>query len=196
MEREAPVPLAPRINADRGRFTSGSRPLLFLQGRRMGLETLSRRMLLWLVALGIFFYGELWVCTGLDYDYTFDGNEEDKAETIDYNDPCKAGKCLSRLGRRCAGGRGAGLPMGGGGSSPVSFPPLPAPPPLLLFLSFPSPPYPQVAATGDRVDWSSVLVASIAKLPSPSLEENTSQSSDSPPLPQQNERSHKHSWLP
>lgn len=28
--RGAPVPLAPHINADRGRLTSGSRPLLFL----------------------------------------------------------------------------------------------------------------------------------------------------------------------
>ncbi|XP_047573691.1 tolloid-like protein 1 isoform X4 [Lutra lutra] len=56
----------------------------------MGLETLPPRMLVWLVASGIVFYGELWVCAGLDYDYTFDGNEEDKAETIDYKDPCKA----------------------------------------------------------------------------------------------------------
>ncbi|XP_008536249.2 tolloid-like protein 1 isoform X1 [Equus przewalskii] len=56
----------------------------------MGLETLSPRMLVWLVASGIAFYGELWVCAGFDYDYTFDGNEEDRAETIDYKDPCKA----------------------------------------------------------------------------------------------------------
>ncbi|XP_032706289.1 uncharacterized protein LOC116862954 [Lontra canadensis] len=89
--RGAPVPFAPHISADRGRLTSRSRPFLFLQGRRMGLETLPPRMLVWLVASGIVFYGELWVCAGLDYDYTFDGNEEDKAETIDYKDPCKAG---------------------------------------------------------------------------------------------------------
>ncbi|KAF6097689.1 tolloid like 1 [Phyllostomus discolor] len=56
----------------------------------MGLETLSPRMLACLVALGIIVYGELWVCAGLDYDYTFEGNEEDKAEMIDYKDPCKA----------------------------------------------------------------------------------------------------------
>ncbi|XP_058436360.1 tolloid-like protein 1 isoform X3 [Marmota monax] len=56
----------------------------------MGLETLSPRMLVWLVASGILFHGEFWVCAGLDYDYTFDGNEEDKTETIDYKDPCKA----------------------------------------------------------------------------------------------------------
>lgn len=103
--RGAPVPLAPHISADRRRLTSGSRPFLFLQGKRMGLETLPPRMLVWLVASGIVFYGELWVCAGLDYDYTFDGNEEDKAETIDYKDPCKAGKCLS--GRWLAGGRRA-----------------------------------------------------------------------------------------
>lgn len=125
---------------------------------------------MWLVASGIAFYGELWVCAGFDYDYTFDGNEEDRAETIDYKDPCKAGKCLSRSGRWRAGDRGAGFPMSGGGSSPVSFLPSPAPrPPLLLFPSFPSPPHPQVAAAAARVDWSSVLVGSDAKLPSPSL---------------------------
>ncbi|XP_030672160.1 tolloid-like protein 1 isoform X3 [Nomascus leucogenys] len=56
----------------------------------MGLGTLSPRMLVWLVVSGIVFYGELWVCAGLDYDYTFDGNEEDKTDTIDYKDPCKA----------------------------------------------------------------------------------------------------------
>lgn len=155
VEREAPVPLTLRINADRGRFTSGSRPLLFLHGRRMGLGTLSPRMLVWLVALEIVFYGELWVCTGFDYDYTFDGNEEDKAETIDYKDPCKAGKCLSRLGRWRTAGRNAGLPVGGGGSSPVSFPPLPAPPPLLRFPSYPSPPYPQSGSL--CAEWTGVL---------------------------------------
>ncbi|VFV29100.1 tolloid-like protein 1-like [Lynx pardinus] len=80
----------------------------------MGLETLPPRMLVLLVASGIVLYGELWVCAGLDYDYTFDGNEEDKTDTIDYKDPCKA-----------------------------------------------------VAVA--RVDWSSVLVGSNAKLPSPSL---------------------------
>lgn len=71
----------------------------------MGLETLSPRMLSCLVALGIFFYGELWVCAGLDYDYTLEGNEGDKAEVIDYKDPCKAGKCLSASGRSAVGGR-------------------------------------------------------------------------------------------
>ncbi|MEJ1287827.1 hypothetical protein NN561_018852 [Cricetulus griseus] len=47
-------------------------------------------MPLWLVVSGIVFSRELWVCTSLDYDYTFDGNEEDKTEPIDYKDPCKA----------------------------------------------------------------------------------------------------------
>ncbi|XP_021025680.1 tolloid-like protein 1 [Mus caroli] len=56
----------------------------------MGLQALSQRMLLWLVVSGIVFSRELWVCAGLDYDYTFDGNEEDKTEPIDYKDPCKA----------------------------------------------------------------------------------------------------------
>lgn len=109
----------------------------------MGLETLSPRMLACLVALGIIVCGELWVCAGLDYDYTFEGNEEDKAEMIDYKDPCKAGKCHSRLGPWRAGGRGARLWVGGGGSSPVLFPLRPAPPPPLLsfpfFTSLPSP---------------------------------------------------------
>lgn len=71
---------------------SGSGPLLYLRGRRMGLQVLSPRMPLWLVVLGFVFSWELWVCTSLDYDYTFDGNEEDKTEPIDYKDPCKAGK--------------------------------------------------------------------------------------------------------
>lgn len=56
----------------------------------MGLQALSPRMLLWLVVSGIVFSRVLWVCAGLDYDYTFDGNEEDKTEPIDYKDPCKA----------------------------------------------------------------------------------------------------------
>ncbi|ELK08329.1 Tolloid-like protein 1 [Pteropus alecto] len=55
-------------------------------------------MLVWLVALGTVFYGELWVCAGLDYDYTFDGNEDDKAETIDYKDPCKAAAAAAARG--------------------------------------------------------------------------------------------------
>lgn len=58
----------------------------------MGLRGLSPSMPLWLVVSGIVFSRELWVCTSLDYDYTFDGNEEDKTEPIDYKDPCKAGK--------------------------------------------------------------------------------------------------------
>lgn len=70
----------------------------------MGLQALSPRMLLWLVVSGIVFSRELWVCAGLDYDYTFDGNEEDKTEPIDYKDPCKAGKCLSNLGWWLAAG--------------------------------------------------------------------------------------------
>lgn len=60
----------------------------------MGLQALSPRMLLWLVVSGIVFSRVLWVCAGLDYDYTFDGNEEDKTEPIDYKDPCKAGRPL------------------------------------------------------------------------------------------------------
>lgn len=75
----------------------------------MGLQALSPRMLLWLVVSGIVFSRELWVYAGLDYDYTFDGNEEDKTEPIDYKDPCKAGKCLSKLGLWCAGDQDAGI---------------------------------------------------------------------------------------
>ncbi|KAG8520786.1 Tolloid-like protein 1 [Galemys pyrenaicus] len=58
--------------------------------RRMGLEALYPRMLVCLVTSGIVLYGELRVCGGLDYDYTSDGSEEAKADTIDYKDPCKA----------------------------------------------------------------------------------------------------------
>lgn len=71
----------------------------------MGLPTLPPRMLVWLAALGTVFYGEPRVCAGLDYDYTFDGNGDDKADAIDYKDPCKAGKCVSGLGRRRRAGR-------------------------------------------------------------------------------------------
>lgn len=111
-------------------------------GRRMGLDALSPRMLLGLVALGIVFCGELCVSAGLDYDYTFDASEEDKTETIDYKDPCKAGKSSPSCDPGAAGARGprsAGLAMGGGGSSPVSSPPSP---PLLLASALPSRSFP------------------------------------------------------
>uniref|UniRef100_A0A8C4Y0C8 Metalloendopeptidase n=1 Tax=Gopherus evgoodei TaxID=1825980 RepID=A0A8C4Y0C8_9SAUR len=52
------------------------------------------KMLCWRVALwlaGLTACGKLSSCSGLDYDYTYDFNEEDKAEAIDYKDPCKAG---------------------------------------------------------------------------------------------------------
>lgn len=89
---------------------------------RMGLEALSPRMLLWLVASGIVLYGEpRGYAAGFDYDYTLEANEEDKAATIDYKDPCKAGKCGARWGRgaRPRGCR-AGFPrVELGGTSPV-----------------------------------------------------------------------------
>ncbi|CAM2113152.1 unnamed protein product [Caretta caretta] len=46
------------------------------------------RLALWLA--GLTAWGKLSSCSGLDYDYTYDFNEEDKAEAIDYKDPCKA----------------------------------------------------------------------------------------------------------
>lgn len=134
--------MTPHINADRGRLSARAGPLLFLPGRRMGLDTLPPRMRWWLVAVGIICYGERWVCAGLDYDYTLEGNEEEKAEVIDYKDPCKAGKCRSRLGR---GARGTAALRGprvrrepltcflpspaSPSAAPPSLPLLPTPPP-------------------------------------------------------------------
>uniref|UniRef100_A0A8C3TYW6 Metalloendopeptidase n=1 Tax=Catharus ustulatus TaxID=91951 RepID=A0A8C3TYW6_CATUS len=51
------------------------------------------RMLCWRMALwlaGWTVCGKPSSCSGLDYDYTYDFTEEDKAEAIDYKDPCKA----------------------------------------------------------------------------------------------------------
>jgi hypothetical protein len=172
-----------------------SLPVLSPPLRRMGLEALSPRMLLWLVASGIFYYGNPWVCAGLDYDYTFDGNEEDKTETLDYKDPCKAGKCLSKLGQWRARDRRAGFPMGGGGSSPVSF--APSRPLLLLPAATPSPPppyFPSPALSGSRrlpsgLDFCASGIQCQAGVPFPSLSK-TSQSFffDPSPLPQQNKQ--------
>lgn len=166
----------------------------------MGLQTRSPRMLLWLVALGVILRGELWVCAGLDYDYTFEGSEEDKAETIDYKDPCKAGKCLSRLGR----GRAGAWRSGRSGRSAVDgwrweltcfLPSVPAPPPPLPLLpSLSSPPSPPPLTSLPTPKWqppgrvasSSVLVASNAKRRSSSWG-TTTRSSESPPLPQPSE---------
>ncbi|KAJ7418781.1 hypothetical protein BTVI_27566 [Pitangus sulphuratus] len=47
------------------------------------------RMALWLAGWTV--CGKPSCCSGLDYDYTYDFTEEDKAEAIDYKDPCKAG---------------------------------------------------------------------------------------------------------
>lgn len=52
------------------------------------------RMAVWLA--GVSLGGELSRGAGLDYDYPYEFPEEDKAEAIDYKDPCKAGKCLPR----------------------------------------------------------------------------------------------------
>ncbi|KAM9295136.1 tolloid-like protein 1 isoform 1-T1 [Morus bassanus] len=46
------------------------------------------RMALWLAGWTV--CGKPSSCSGLDYDYTYDFTEEDKAEAIDYKDPCKA----------------------------------------------------------------------------------------------------------
>ncbi|KAJ7410896.1 hypothetical protein WISP_105653 [Willisornis vidua] len=46
------------------------------------------RMALWLAGWTV--CGKPSCCSGLDYDYSYDFTEEDKAEAIDYKDPCKA----------------------------------------------------------------------------------------------------------
>ncbi|XP_032300134.1 tolloid-like protein 1 isoform X4 [Coturnix japonica] len=46
------------------------------------------RLALWLAAWAV--CGKPSSCSALDYDYTYDFTEEDKAEAIDYKDPCKA----------------------------------------------------------------------------------------------------------
>uniref|UniRef100_A0A7N4PNB7 Uncharacterized protein n=1 Tax=Sarcophilus harrisii TaxID=9305 RepID=A0A7N4PNB7_SARHA len=56
----------------------------------MGMEMLSQKMVLWLMASGLIFSGEMWISSGFDYDYTYAFHEEDKTETLDYKDPCKA----------------------------------------------------------------------------------------------------------
>ncbi|KAM6346195.1 tolloid-like protein 1 isoform 1-T1 [Podargus strigoides] len=46
------------------------------------------RLALWLAGWAL--WGKPSSSAGLDYDYTYDFTEEDKAEAIDYKDPCKA----------------------------------------------------------------------------------------------------------
>ncbi|XP_065550109.1 tolloid-like protein 1 isoform X2 [Lathamus discolor] len=53
------------------------------------MKMLCWRMALWLAGWTV--CGKPSSCSGLDYDYTYDFTEEDKAEGIDYKDPCKAG---------------------------------------------------------------------------------------------------------
>ncbi|KAM9579326.1 tolloid-like protein 1 isoform 5-T8 [Guaruba guarouba] len=52
------------------------------------MKMLCWRMALWLA--GWTLCGKPSSCFGLDYDYAYDFTEEDKAEGIDYKDPCKA----------------------------------------------------------------------------------------------------------
>ncbi|NXF95695.1 TLL1 protein, partial [Eubucco bourcierii] len=52
------------------------------------MKMLCWRMALWLAGWTV--CGKPSSCSGLDYDYTYDFTEEDKAEAIDYKDPCKA----------------------------------------------------------------------------------------------------------
>ncbi|KAM6401986.1 tolloid-like protein 1 isoform 2-T2 [Pluvialis apricaria] len=52
------------------------------------MKMLCWRMALWLAGWTV--CGKPSSCAGLDYDYTYDFTEEDKAEAIDYKDPCKA----------------------------------------------------------------------------------------------------------
>lgn len=143
----------------------------------MGLGTLSPRMLWWLVASGIIFCGELWVCAGLDYDDTFEGHEEEKEEVIDYKDPCKAGKCLSRLGRGARGTAALRGPWVGWELTcflPSLASPSAAPP------SLPFPPDP-------RGDWSGELAAPGAQ-PQASRSGRTSWSGSPLPSPSQTKR--------
>ncbi|KAM6261207.1 tolloid-like protein 1 isoform 3-T4 [Porphyrio hochstetteri] len=52
------------------------------------MKMLCWRMALWLASWTV--CGKPSSCSGLDYDYTYDFTDEDKAEAIDYKDPCKA----------------------------------------------------------------------------------------------------------
>ncbi|XP_068043227.1 tolloid-like protein 1 isoform X2 [Anomalospiza imberbis] len=63
------------------------RPARHLSARGR-MKMLCWRMALWLAGWTV--CGNPSSCSGLDYDYTYDFTEEDKAEAIDYKDPCKA----------------------------------------------------------------------------------------------------------
>ncbi|XP_038611222.1 tolloid-like protein 1 [Tachyglossus aculeatus] len=70
-----PIHLAPTTRTAAGPSLPG----------RMGMEKV-----LWLAAAGWLFWGDLCVCARPGDDPPYDLREEDKAEGIDYKDPCKA----------------------------------------------------------------------------------------------------------
>uniref|UniRef100_A0A8C9FF49 Metalloendopeptidase n=1 Tax=Pavo cristatus TaxID=9049 RepID=A0A8C9FF49_PAVCR len=84
------------------------------------MKMLCWRLALWLAAWAV--CGKPSSCSALDYDYTYDFTEEDKAEAIDYKDPCKAGKLVQCLPSLLPGGPEGPLPASAGNKQEGRFP--------------------------------------------------------------------------